>query len=206
MNSNCEIVRDLLPLYHDGVCGESSKKMVQEHLAHCDQCNQILGKIKDEGIITQIKREARGVVTKHKKANTGKIVFWSINAFMAFVSIIMILPVMMYDEPMFLLALMPALHVSALIIFFIGRRVKGNKMTRTGVCLIAGAVVIFIIQFVFDRLFSTTGFVVIAGVNLSNWENWETVNSNINLMATIFIGIIGAVLTALGISRGKNPA
>jgi len=206
MNSNCEVVRDLLPLYHDGVCGESSKKMVQEHLAHCDQCNQILNKIKDEGIISQIKREARGVVTKHKKANTGKIVFWSINAFMVFVSFIMILPVTMYDEPTFLLVLMPTLHVAGLTIFFVNRRIKANKMTRVGVCILVATVFIFAIQLAFDFLFTSYGYATISNVNFGNWGDWETVNANINFLTTISLAVVGGVLTALGISRGKKPA
>lgn len=42
MNVSCDIIRDLLPLYHDGVCSEDSKKMVEEHLANCKSCNDEL--------------------------------------------------------------------------------------------------------------------------------------------------------------------
>ncbi len=38
MNLPCETVRDLLPLYHDGVCSETSKHLVAEHLKTCDAC------------------------------------------------------------------------------------------------------------------------------------------------------------------------
>lgn len=38
MNISCEIIRDLLPLYHDDVCSSDSKMMVEEHLAYCDSC------------------------------------------------------------------------------------------------------------------------------------------------------------------------
>ena len=33
-----EIIKDLLPLYHDGVCSEDSKKAVEEHLLQCENC------------------------------------------------------------------------------------------------------------------------------------------------------------------------
>ena len=33
----CEIVRDLLPLYVDGACTESSRVLVQEHIQECEQ-------------------------------------------------------------------------------------------------------------------------------------------------------------------------
>lgn len=38
MNVSCEIIKDLLPLYHDGVCSSDSKKMIEDHLEHCADC------------------------------------------------------------------------------------------------------------------------------------------------------------------------
>lgn len=38
MTISCEIIKDLLPLYHDGVCSNDSKALVEEHLAKCDSC------------------------------------------------------------------------------------------------------------------------------------------------------------------------
>lgn len=38
MKISCEIIRDLLPLYHDGVCSKESKAMVEEHLSGCKSC------------------------------------------------------------------------------------------------------------------------------------------------------------------------
>ena len=34
----CEIVRDLLPLYHDDVVSEVTKTAVAEHLSECEDC------------------------------------------------------------------------------------------------------------------------------------------------------------------------
>ena len=42
MNISCEIIKDLLPLYHDGVCSNESKAMIEEHLAECDNCKKEL--------------------------------------------------------------------------------------------------------------------------------------------------------------------
>ena len=33
MNNNCEIMKDLLPLYLDEVCSPATKEIVAEHLA-----------------------------------------------------------------------------------------------------------------------------------------------------------------------------
>lgn len=35
---DCEIVRDLLPLYHDGIVSETTKIAVEEHLQDCGSC------------------------------------------------------------------------------------------------------------------------------------------------------------------------
>ena len=37
-----DIVQDLLPLYHDGVCSEKSRAAVEEHLKTCEDCRAAL--------------------------------------------------------------------------------------------------------------------------------------------------------------------
>ena len=38
---NCNIVRDLLPLYIDECCSEQSAEAVREHLASCEECRAV---------------------------------------------------------------------------------------------------------------------------------------------------------------------
>lgn len=38
---DCEIVKDLLPLYVDGMVSDVSKKSIEEHLEHCKDCTEI---------------------------------------------------------------------------------------------------------------------------------------------------------------------
>lgn len=40
MKYPCGIIKDLLPLYIDGVCNEESREAVEEHLSECGQCRQ----------------------------------------------------------------------------------------------------------------------------------------------------------------------
>ena len=42
MNISCDIIKDLLPLYHDEVCSDDSKTMIEEHLSHCENCRNEL--------------------------------------------------------------------------------------------------------------------------------------------------------------------
>lgn len=45
---SCEIVKDLLPLYYDNVCSDDSKRMIEEHLAVCNNCKMELDKIQSD--------------------------------------------------------------------------------------------------------------------------------------------------------------
>ena len=38
----CNIIRDLLPLYYDGICSEESRQAVAEHLESCGECRRVL--------------------------------------------------------------------------------------------------------------------------------------------------------------------
>lgn len=40
MEVNCEVIEDLLPLYVEDMVSESSKKLVKEHLEHCENCKK----------------------------------------------------------------------------------------------------------------------------------------------------------------------
>jgi predicted anti-sigma-YlaC factor YlaD len=48
MNITCEIIKDLLPLYHDGVCSNDSKTIIEEHLACCNRCKAELQAMDDK--------------------------------------------------------------------------------------------------------------------------------------------------------------
>ena len=40
-----DIVMDLLPLYHDGVCSAASRGAVEEHLKTCEICRKTLAEM-----------------------------------------------------------------------------------------------------------------------------------------------------------------
>ena len=39
---NCNVVKDLIPLYIDGCCSEESQKLVDEHIKNCAACKKLL--------------------------------------------------------------------------------------------------------------------------------------------------------------------
>ena len=48
MKIACEMIKDLLPLYHDGVCSAPSRLAVEEHLATCENCTAELEAMKTD--------------------------------------------------------------------------------------------------------------------------------------------------------------
>lgn len=44
----CDIVCDLLPLYHDGVVSEATKTAVEQHISECDKCRDELKSLQEE--------------------------------------------------------------------------------------------------------------------------------------------------------------
>lgn len=46
----CEIIRDLLPLYCEGLCSEVSRQEIQAHMEQCEACCTILKGMKEENV------------------------------------------------------------------------------------------------------------------------------------------------------------
>ena len=51
---NCDIVKDLIPLYIDGCCSEESSKIVEEHIRDCDDCKRLLEDMKSSSDIITV--------------------------------------------------------------------------------------------------------------------------------------------------------
>ena len=48
MNIKCEVIRDLLPLYVDGVASEESRALIEEHLNTCEGCREYCRLLQEE--------------------------------------------------------------------------------------------------------------------------------------------------------------
>ena len=51
---NCDIVKDLIPLYIDGCCSEESEKAVEEHIRDCSDCKKLLEDMKSPSDIVSV--------------------------------------------------------------------------------------------------------------------------------------------------------
>lgn len=73
--TNCELIKDLLPVYADGLCSEESRKIVAEHIMTCDSCRRELEMMKtDFKIKEQTESDIKAIKKIKKKIRIGKIV------------------------------------------------------------------------------------------------------------------------------------
>ena len=59
---DCEIIKDLLPLYADNVCSEKSVKIVEEHLNDCSECSEELRKIRECPVVPEVDEDMKKAV------------------------------------------------------------------------------------------------------------------------------------------------
>lgn len=50
---NCNIIRDLIPSYLDGICSEDSKGLVEKHIAECNNCRESVYHLKKTELISE---------------------------------------------------------------------------------------------------------------------------------------------------------
>lgn len=68
MIHQCEVIRDLLPLYVDDACSDASARMVRQHLSECAECAKTYQMMKPETYETALRLEKETVLTRHAKA------------------------------------------------------------------------------------------------------------------------------------------
>ena len=79
---DCNVIRDLLPLYVDDCCTEQSNMLVQEHLGSCKGCQRIYAAMKTP---TQIPTQTKTPVIKMHRINDWKAsVLPSLQLFVSF--------------------------------------------------------------------------------------------------------------------------
>ena len=62
MNKECEVIRDLLPLYADDVCSDTSRELIREHLQECPECSAVLEKLRSHEIENDLREEKDSVL------------------------------------------------------------------------------------------------------------------------------------------------
>jgi len=67
---NCNIIKDLLPSYIDGICSEDTAKIVEDHLKHCEECKMCVNRMQQQTAYVQQKpKEIEKAIAPFKKIN-----------------------------------------------------------------------------------------------------------------------------------------
>lgn len=64
MKYPCNVIKDLLPLYHDGVCSNESRTIVEEHLQECSECRQYYEMLMDSDSVEEQSYDAENEAKK----------------------------------------------------------------------------------------------------------------------------------------------
>ena len=67
MKLNCNVIKDLLPLYADQICSEESRGLVEEHLTDCTDCSALLRQMRNEEMENSLETEAVDVLHRQAK-------------------------------------------------------------------------------------------------------------------------------------------
>jgi predicted anti-sigma-YlaC factor YlaD len=98
MKTSCEVIRDLLPLYHDGVCGGESKTLVDEHLMVCDECKAELEAMDGALPFEAAKRNIKEAEAVQKLAKRWKKGMWKsvLKGALLTVAVIAVIAILLY--------------------------------------------------------------------------------------------------------------
>lgn len=70
---NCSIIQDILPLYVDEVVSDETREMVDEHLRHCEACQQEMKMMKQE-LVLPIEKEVTMLQNLKKKLRNKRLI------------------------------------------------------------------------------------------------------------------------------------
>ena len=76
MINQCDVVKDLLPLYVDGVVSHSSQELVAQHLSECENCRGVEKEIRDTYIEKLMKEDRADILSRY--ASKERSIAWKI--------------------------------------------------------------------------------------------------------------------------------
>lgn len=84
MKVPCNVIRDLLPLYHDGVASAETAALVEEHLKDCDACQEAYHRLQDDSLPLPVpekeEQKAQGLAKVKKSLRKKRVIVAAIVA------------------------------------------------------------------------------------------------------------------------------
>lgn len=92
MRLPCEVMQDILPLYHDGVCSDMTKELAEQHLKECPSCRAALACMDEEFQISEKELDTAKCLASIQNAwRKSKMKAWGKGFFIALVLVALIL-------------------------------------------------------------------------------------------------------------------
>jgi hypothetical protein len=67
---NCNIIKDLIPSYVDGICSEETAELVEDHIQHCKTCHDYVNMMQQQPVyVKEIPEKVEKAVKPFKKIN-----------------------------------------------------------------------------------------------------------------------------------------
>ena len=67
MTNDCDVIRDLLPLYTDDACSTASRELVEAHVRSCAECRTMLARMRNSEIEQDLQAEKQDVIRYGEK-------------------------------------------------------------------------------------------------------------------------------------------
>ncbi len=148
---DCELVQDLLPLYQDGVCSDSSAAFVEEHLKGCEKCRELFEKLKQHEVEDIISAESSGVLARHRLKE--KSAAWKagliIGGLLLLPILITLIVVIATGENLGVLGVLTASMLLVAALTVLPLMSSGNRLSKS---LFFGSMAILLIMFFTDLM------------------------------------------------------
>ncbi len=141
MNKQCDLVKDLLPLYVDGVVSEGSREMVAQHLQECEDCRSLERKIRDTYIEKLMDEDRAEILSRY--ASKERSIAWKIGvvcALLLFAPLVLVCMVMVTGNTAADYGALPILASSLLVaasVTAVPLMSKKDRLSRTLLSLTA---------------------------------------------------------------------
>lgn len=79
----CDIIKDLLPLYAEGLCSDASREEIEEHLKNCEDCRKLAETPVEQIIPVEVPEEKKAMKKVSRKIKRSKLLTVLIGAVLA---------------------------------------------------------------------------------------------------------------------------
>ena len=101
MRNECNIIRDILPLYIEGMVCEDTASFVEEHICNCTECSKLLNDMRSQNVLDEntskiIEDEASNIMKFKKEWKRRNRIVVNIKTFALLVSILCLISIVLH--------------------------------------------------------------------------------------------------------------